>query len=89
LVFLHTNNLESVKLITMEYGDWHVIYARANRWAAKGIMEGIYRMLQRATPAAVPINAVSLDSTIVKVHPDGCGALKKGAVRRQGGVVAD
>jgi transposase len=31
-----------------EYGDWHVIYVRANRWAEKGIMEGIYRMLRGA-----------------------------------------
>jgi hypothetical protein len=45
-------------------------------------MEGIYRMLQGATLATVPSDAVSMDSTIVKVHPDGCGALKKGAFRR-------
>jgi transposase len=64
------------------YGDWHVIYVRANRWAAKGIMEGIYRRLQSATLATVPIDVVSLDSTIVKVHPDACGGLKKTAFRR-------
>jgi hypothetical protein len=59
-----------------------VIYVRANRRAAKGIMEGIYRMLQGATLATVPIVAVSVDWTIVKAHPDGCGALKKTAFRR-------
>jgi hypothetical protein len=59
-----------------------VIYVRANRWAEKGIMEGIYRMLRGATPAAVPVDAAGLDSTIVKAHPDGRGALKKTAFRR-------
>ena len=42
-----------------EYGDWHVIYVRINRWAKKGV------------------NVISLDSSCIKVHPDGMGALKK------------
>jgi hypothetical protein len=33
--------------------------------------------LQHAQIVRIKIEAVSLDSTIVKVHPDGTGALKK------------
>ena len=33
--------------------------------------------MQRSQIVRIKIEAVSLDSTIVKVHPDGCGALKK------------
>ncbi len=36
-------------------------------------------MLQREQIVRIKIEAVSLDSTSVKVHPDGTGALKKTA----------
>ena len=35
--------------------------------------------LQQSQIVRIKIEAVSLDSTIVKVHPDGTGALKKTA----------
>jgi hypothetical protein len=60
------------------------VYVRVSRRTAKDILEHIYRILQQQTPAASPIDVVSLgcciaaDSTIVKAHPpDGRGALKK------------
>ena len=37
----------------------------------------LFTELQREQIVRVKIEAVSLDSTIVKVHPDGTGALKK------------
>lgn len=59
------------------FGNWHTIYTRMNRWSKTGVLDRIFEELQRAQIVRVKIEAVSLDSTIVKVHPDGTGALKK------------
>ena len=63
------------------FGNWHTIYTRMNRWAKKGVLDRVFEELQRAQIVQIRIEAVSLDSTIVKVHPDGTGALKKTAPR--------
>jgi transposase len=59
------------------FGNWHTIYTRMNRWAKKGVLDRVFAELQRSQIVQIRIEAVSLDSTIVKVHPDGTGALKK------------
>jgi transposase len=59
------------------FGNWHTIYTRMNRWAKKGVLDRVFEELQRTQIVQIRIEAVSLDSTIVKVHPDGTGALKK------------
>jgi transposase len=59
------------------FGNWHTIYTRMNRWSKAGVMDRIFVRLQREQIIAIKMEAVSLDSTIVKVHPDGTGALKK------------
>jgi hypothetical protein len=52
-----------------------------NRWSKSGVMDRAFERLQQAQMVRIKIEAVSLDSTIVKVHPDGTGALKKTAHR--------
>jgi transposase len=59
------------------FGDWHTIYTRMNRWAKAGVLDRLFEELQHQQLVRIKIEAVSLDSTIVKVHPDGTGALKK------------
>src|ERR1700704_2762878 len=59
------------------FGNWHTIYTRMNRWSKSGVLDRVFGQLQRARIVRIKIEAVSLDSTIVKVHPDGTGALKK------------
>ena len=59
------------------FGRWHTVYTRMNRWAKNGVLDRIFEHLQREQIVRVKLEAVSLDSTIVKVHPDGTGALKK------------
>jgi transposase len=59
------------------FGNWHTIYTRMNRWSKSGVLDRVFEQLQRAQIVRIKIEAVSLDSTIVKVHPDGTGALKK------------
>ena len=48
-----------------------------NRWAKAGVLDQVFAQLQREQLIRIRIEAVRLDSTIVKVHPDGTGALKK------------
>src|ERR1700751_3790553 len=59
------------------FGRWHTIYTRMNRWSRSGVLDRVFTELQREQIVRIKIEAVSLDSTMVKVHPDGTGALKK------------
>lgn len=59
------------------FGNWHTIYTRMNRWAKSGVLDRVFERMQEAQIVRLKIEAVSLDSTVVKVHPDGTGALKK------------
>jgi transposase len=69
-------------------GNWHTIYTRMNRWSKAGVLDRVFVRLQREQIIAIKIEAVSLDSTTIKVHPDGTGALKKQA-RKPLGVPAE
>ena len=59
------------------FGRWHTIYVRMNRWAKNGVLDRVFEQLQLEQIVRINIEAFSLDSTSVKVHPDGTGALKK------------
>jgi transposase len=59
------------------FGNWHTIYTRMNRWSKSGAMDRVFEKLQLEQIVRIRIEAFSLDSTSVKMHPDGTGALKK------------
>ena len=59
------------------FGRWHTIYMRMNRWAKNGVLDRVFEQLQLQQIVRIKIEAFSLDSTSVKVHPDGTGALQK------------
>ena len=59
------------------YGNWHTVYMRMMRWSKAGVLDRVFERLQRQRLMRVRIEAVCLDSSIVKVHPDGTGAPKK------------
>ena len=59
------------------FGRWHTIYTRMNRWAKAGVLDLIFTALQEEEIIRIKVEALSLDSTIVQVHPDGTGAEKK------------
>jgi transposase len=71
------------------FGRWHTIYMRMNRWAKNGVLDRVLEQLQLEQIVRINIEAFSLDSTSVKVHPDGTGALKKTDHRPLGNPVAD
>jgi transposase len=58
------------------FGRWHTIYMRMNRWAKNGVLDRVFEQLQLEQIVRINIEAFSLDSTSVKVHPDGTGTLK-------------
>ncbi len=61
------------------FGNWHTIYTRMNRWEKSGVLQKVFEQLQQQQIIRIKIEAVSMDSTSIKVHPDGTGALKKTA----------
>jgi hypothetical protein len=42
-----------------------------NRWAKNGVLDRVFEQLQLEQIVRIRIEAFSLDSTSVKVHPDG------------------
>ena len=71
------------------FGNWHTIYTRMNRWSKNGVLDRVFEHLQREQIVRIKLEAVSMDSTIVKVHPDGTGALKKTVRKPSADRVAD
>jgi transposase len=71
------------------FGRWHTVYTRMSRWSKAGVLDRIFERLQQAQLIRIKIEAVSLDSTSIKVHPDGTGALKKTARSPSGNLGAD
>jgi len=71
------------------FGNWHTIYTRMRRWTKAGILDKMFEELQREQVVRIKIEAVSLDSTSIKVHPDGTGALKKTDRRPSASLEAD
>ena len=71
------------------FGNWHSIYTRMSRWSRNGVLGRIFARLQQERMIRLKADAFSLDSTVIKVHPDGTGALKKTALNRLGNPAAD
>src|SRR3954470_1537509 len=71
------------------FGRWHTVYTRMNRWTKSGVLDRVFEKLQLEQIVRVNIEAFSLDSTSVKVHPDGTGALKKTDPSRSANRAAD
>jgi transposase len=59
------------------FGHWHTIYTRMRGWAKTGVLARVFEALQQEQIIRIKVEAASLDSTSIKVHPDGTGALKK------------
>jgi transposase len=71
------------------FGNWHTIYTRMNRWSKSGVMDRVFEKLQLEQIVRIKIEAIALDSTSVKVHPDGTGALKKTGRRPSANLAGD
>ena len=67
------------------FGNRHTKYMRMNRWSKSGVLDRVFEQLQRQQIVRLKLEAVSMDSTIVKVHADGTGAPRKTAPNRSAG----
>ena len=65
------------RALPKSYGNWHTIYVRMNRWSKNGVLDRVFAALQFEGIIQVKVEILCMDSTSVKVHPDGTGALKK------------
>ena len=64
------------------FGPWHTVDMRLNRWAKAGVLERVFTALLADQPAARDWDTLSLDSTIIQLHPDASGARRRGGARR-------
>ena len=53
------------------FGRWHTIYTRMNRWSKAGVLYRVFEHWQREQLVRIQAEAVSLDSTSVKVRRPG------------------
>jgi transposase len=67
------------RALPKRFDNWHTIHTRMSRCARAGVLN----RLQREQLIRIKIEAVSLDSTVVKVDPDGTEALKKETTRHR------
>ena len=58
------------------FGNWSAVYARFRRWSRSGVLERLFAALRELHAPGGDANCFGLDSTSVKVHPDGTGARK-------------
>jgi transposase len=62
-----------------EYGEWHTIYMRWQRWVERGVWWNILMVLKRLK--RIDLRIVFLDSTVVRAHQHAAGAPKKRATK--------
>jgi len=65
------------RALPKHFGNWNTIYYRFRRWAAAGVFDRIEQFLLTQTLAVKRVKSLAIDSTYVKVHPDGTGAPQK------------
>lgn len=58
-------------------GNWHTIYTRMNRWSKAGVLDRVFGRLQQKQILSIRTEQVCLDSTTIKAHLDGTGALRE------------
>ena len=63
-----------------QLGNWHNVYTRFSRWGKTGVWQRIVE----AVNTDADLQAVMLDSTIVRAHQHAAGAQKKTAHKHSG-----
>jgi transposase len=65
-----------MRALPKEFGAWHTIYTRLNRWCKNGTLDKVFLALQAENIIDIRTEIICLDSTSIKVHPDATGSLK-------------
>lgn len=61
-------------------GNWHATFTRFSRWGKKGV----WQRLIEAVSDDVDLEALFIDSTVVRAHQHAAGAQKKTGPKRSG-----
>ena len=61
-------------------GNWHATFTRFSRWGKKGVWQRVIEELSDD----VDLEALFIDSTVVRAHQHAAGAQKKKARKRSG-----
>ena len=61
------------------FGDWNAVYQRFRRWKVTGVWRALFEQLPGALDV---IEALFLDSTVIRAHPHAAGALKEKGGRK-------
>ena len=61
-------------------GNWHTTYTRFSRWGKKGVWQRVIK----AVSDDADLEALFIDSTVVRAHRHAAGAKKKKAPKRSG-----
>ena len=64
------------KALPKEFGNWHTIYTKFNRWSKNGTIDKIFEELQRKNIIEIRTEIVCIDSTSIKVTPRCCRSLQ-------------
>ncbi len=75
-VFFVTENGCKWRKLPEHFGKWNTIYQRMNRWSKNNVWPKALEVLQTQLGVTLDVTALSLDSTSIKVHPDGMGTPK-------------
>jgi transposase len=68
-----------------ELGDWHNTYTRFSRWGERGV----WQRVSEALSVAPDLQALLIDSTIVRAHQHAAGAQKKPGRKRSAARAVD
>ncbi len=72
-----------------KFGKWSTIYKRFRYWIDIGVFDRIENELKSQTIDIKGIKSLAIDSTYIKVHPDGTGAPQKKGRNPSAKVAAD
>lgn len=61
------------------FGEWNSVYQRFNRWSKSGAWERVFQAVK-----SPDLEALMLDSTIIRAHQHAAGAMQKKGTKRWG-----
>ena len=68
-----------------DFGHWHRVYVRYNRWSKKGVWEEFFK----AMSGDPDLEYLMIDGSIVRVHQHGAAKKTSNLLKRKGGHEAD